>query len=79
MSERTCYSYLLSDIYYIYFFVPKRHLMVMVGNFRSEAVMIKRFSASEDETNFPKTQTHSNSKNDHVCHWGPLTASPVVP
>lgn len=28
--------------------------MVTVGNFRSEAIMIKRISASENEANFPK-------------------------
>lgn len=30
--------------------------MVTVGNFRSEAIMIKRISASENEPNFPNAQ-----------------------
>lgn len=47
--------YLLSDTYNVYFFfVPAWHCMVTVGNFRSEVIMIKRISASENEANFLK-------------------------
>lgn len=38
--------------------------MVMVGNLGSEAIMIKRISASENEASVTKAQIPSNSKND---------------
>lgn len=39
---------------FFFFFVPERHLMMTMANFRSEAIMIKRISASENEANFLK-------------------------
>lgn len=38
--------------------------MVMVGNLGSEAIMVKRISASENEASVTKAQIPSNSKND---------------